>query len=159
MRLIIRHQRRHGPDKIQTVKYEDLIQEPQAQLERLCKFIDEPFEPRMLDMSVSSDSVPNWEKGWKGKATAGPDTARLQGWRQERTSQEIWAMNMIMGPMLRKFGYTDADLTHCPFWVRVKLLPLIVLRLTVSRPIIIALLRGIRAVGLGKGIASRNEDL
>ena len=151
MRLIIRHQRRYGVDKILTVKYEDLVQEPQAQLKRICSFIDEPFEPRMLDMSISSDSVPDWEEGWKAKAKAGLDTRRLEEWRQERTVQETWAMNMIMGPMLHRFGYTDTDLAHCPFWVRIKLLPLIALRLKVSRPIVVMLLRGMRAVRRANG--------
>ena len=158
MRLIIRHQRRYGTDKILTVNYEDLVQEPQAQLKRICRFIDEPFEPRMLDSSISSDSVPDWEEGWKAKAKTGLDTRRLQGWRKERSQQEIWAMNTIMGPMLRRFGYTDANLADCPIGVKAKLLPLIALRLTVSRPIIVTLLRGMRAVGLDKGIASLNES-
>lgn len=43
--------------------YESLVCAPQAELRRLCEFIDEPFDPSMLAYDTKKHDLPKWEWG------------------------------------------------------------------------------------------------
>ena len=45
------------------VRYETLVREPRQALEALCDFIEEPFEPAMLDYASQQHDLPAWEWG------------------------------------------------------------------------------------------------
>lgn len=141
------NQRRFGPERHLTVKYEELLQSPEDELRKICAFLDEPFEPGMLDISVASDTVPDWEAQWKSKARTAPDPTRIGVWKRQCTPRQIWKMNTIMGPMLRHYGYTDTSLQDCPLGYRLVLWPYVALRWESLHPIAVAVLRAARALG------------
>lgn len=45
------------------VRYEDLVRAPEQSLRSLCAFIDEPFDPMMLDYDAGRHDLPAWEWG------------------------------------------------------------------------------------------------
>src|SRR5215210_6188691 len=45
-------------DRMLEIRYEDLVSEPRAQLERLCGFIGVPFDVAMLDYGTSPEAIP-----------------------------------------------------------------------------------------------------
>lgn len=48
-----------GRDKITLVRYEDLLQEPEAELKRLCAFFKIEFSPSMLDFHQNRETILN----------------------------------------------------------------------------------------------------
>jgi len=120
VRLILELERKYGPDRFMVVKYESIILDPKPELERMCKFIGEEFEPRQLDPEVDSSTVPVWEEEWKGKARSTLDPARVEAWRRSGDRDQIWIMNCIMGRMLRRMGYADTGLGDCRWPKRIR---------------------------------------
>jgi len=108
-------------DRFMIVKFEDILRRPQSELEKVCSFIGEEFEPTQLETLQSSSAVPDWEKKWKGKASEMPDPERIHAWRKSSDQEQIWIMNSMMGSMLERMGYPDTKLDRCPPAMRVKL--------------------------------------
>jgi hypothetical protein len=122
----------YSPDRFLIIKYEQILLEPERRLSEICKFIGEKFEPGQLDPKISSHVVPDWEMNWKAKANSILDPTRIEAWRREADHLEIWAMNNMMGPLLKKTGYPDTGMTGCPWPHRIYLS---LRRVPYSRPI------------------------
>lgn len=43
------------PDRYLIVRYEDLVHDPETKVREICRFIDEPYEPRMLTMEETPE--------------------------------------------------------------------------------------------------------
>ncbi len=108
-------------DRYMTVKFEDILKGPKAELEKICAFIGEEFEPTQLEPAQTSSVIPDWEKKWKNKASEMLDPGRVEAWRRSADRDQIWAMNSMMGDMLERMGYADTKLEECPPAVRAKL--------------------------------------
>ena len=108
-------------DRYMTVKFEDILRGPKAELEKMCAFIGEEFEPTQLEPVQSSSVIPDWEKKWKNKASEMLDPGRIEAWRRSADREQIWIMNSMMGSMLEKMGYSDTRLVECPPAMRAKL--------------------------------------
>jgi hypothetical protein len=92
--------------RILRVLYEDLVLHPEATLRRICAFIDEQFEDRMLQWQRKADNaVPVREKKFHsglGKDLSPSDVSR---WKREMTSREIFVAEALIGTQLSHFGY------------------------------------------------------
>jgi Sulfotransferase family len=93
-------------ERILRVLYEDLVLHPEATLRRICAFIDERFEDRMLQWQGKADNaVPVRERKFHsglGKDMSPSDVSR---WKREMTSREIFVAEALIGTQLRHFGY------------------------------------------------------
>ena len=91
-----------------TLRYEDLIADPQGELTRLCEFIGEPFERAMIEGREGSGSVAAEHEWWKGDVTGPLDPSRSGGWteRMPPRIQHYAALNL--GEMLEEHGYGQA---------------------------------------------------
>jgi hypothetical protein len=118
---MIQYERTLPPDRFMIVKFEDLLRQPKSELEKVCAFIGEEFEPTQLEPVLTSSAVPDWEKKWKKKASEMPDSGRIEAWRKSSDQKQIWIMNSMMGKMLGRMGYSDTKLDGCPPAMRVKL--------------------------------------
>lgn len=96
------------PHRIHRVRYESLLEQPDREVARLCGFLDvpyEPLEPEAESNGQASRVVPQWEAGWKGRATAALDRSRIEAWRNEAGEREIRLMEYLMGNQLEALGY------------------------------------------------------
>ena len=122
--LAIRYSLKY-PEQFLLVKYEDVILQPERELKKICKFIDEKFEPSMIfknnGLCSNSNVVPSWENNWKSKAIRVLDSKRVEAWRNIEDKKLVWAMNSFMGGMLKKLGYQDTTMGECPWFLRAKL--------------------------------------
>jgi hypothetical protein len=93
-------------ERILRVFYEELVLQPEATLRRICSFIGERFEDRMLQWHGKVDNaVPVREKKFHsglGKDMTPSDVSR---WKREMTSREIFVAEALIGTQLRHFGY------------------------------------------------------
>jgi hypothetical protein len=72
------------------VKYEDLIADPKAALERITAFLGVPFEAAMLDYAAAEHDYPSWEAGSTDVAQReGISTSSLGQWRSATMTTEM----------------------------------------------------------------------
>ena len=66
-----------------TLRYEDLVAEPERELRRLCAFVGEDFDPAMIHGREDAGRVAAEHEWWKGDATGPLDRSRVGQWRTE----------------------------------------------------------------------------
>jgi len=104
-------------ERLLTVRYEDLILTPEKMIERVCDFLDVPFEKAILDVEhhidysqfsrpahsgISSSAYQKWQKGKRSAFFSDS----VYGWK---TNQEVH-FDTIGEPimeLLKRFGYED----------------------------------------------------
>ena len=118
---LVAYTNRYPSDQITLIKYEDLLVNPEQEMRRLCRFVDEDYEPGQLNPESNSNVVPEWEDQWKGKSLGDFDTSRIQAWKKDADQIQIWRMNNMMGKTLKKAGYTDYQVIGCPLSFRLRL--------------------------------------
>jgi len=90
------------------VRYEDLLAEPEGTLRRLCEFIGEPWDPRMLeyhhlDKDASSRNVVHFITSARAVE---PLTAQaVQRWRTDLNPDEQQLVHQLAGARLLELGY------------------------------------------------------
>jgi hypothetical protein len=85
------------PARIHTLKNEDLIRTPDAELSRLCAFLGVAFDPLMLDYpSHTTYSRPNPEL--------------VEQWRKDLSDREVALVEGKVGAMLAQCGYQPSGL-------------------------------------------------
>jgi hypothetical protein len=91
-----------------TLRYEDLVTEPERELRRICDFVGEVYEPRMLDQRGSAAAVAADHEWWKA-AVAGPlHTESVGRWRREMSADAQRFAGLHLAGFLREHGYEGA---------------------------------------------------
>ena len=86
------------------VRYETLVSDPESELKRVCAFIDEPFEPAMLD--ASSDSNQRSGQNLNNAGAARPISAKSVGrWKTDLRADERGAFVDLAGELMIALGY------------------------------------------------------
>ena len=101
----IRHKMSKYDKKILTLKYKELVTQPVDEIQKVCSFIGENFEKRMLDVKIPTNVVPDWEANWKGRVKKTLDPSRVNKWKHATSEEDLFLMQYIMGDMLRYWGY------------------------------------------------------
>lgn len=92
--------------------FEDLLSAPRETLTDLCRFIDEEFEPQMLDTSGAGKSVNSRGVPWKAKASQPIDKSRIAAWRKSISAAENKVAEAILGDRLEFYGYPRDETFH-----------------------------------------------
>lgn len=104
------------------LRYESLIRDPEAELRRICEFIELPYDPRMLDYPRAvaersrqepveaverSQGVVSGKARQKVVENVGdtPDPTRLDRWSREMPEADQLRFEAIAGERLRELGY------------------------------------------------------
>ncbi|GIV76494.1 MAG: hypothetical protein KatS3mg050_0888 [Litorilinea sp.] len=88
-----------------TLRYEDLITEPRQELQKLCRFLGEPYEEGMLDTSRTGRRINARQVPWKDKVSQPIDSSRVGLWRGALTPAENRLAEAILGDRLARYGY------------------------------------------------------
>jgi Sulfotransferase family len=98
--------RRLGPGRYQEVRYEDLVADPEAVVRRLCRFVDLPWDDRMLRYHeragevIAATRFPEAHQRVRLAPTAG-----LRDWRRDIDRAEVARFEAIAGPLLEDLEY------------------------------------------------------
>jgi hypothetical protein len=96
-----------GHPRVLTVRYEDLVTEPEAQLRRTFEFLDEPFEP--VNDSYVEGRTTYMEVDALGKSThrRPPDRSSVGRWRDREDDSAVQALQRspIAQSLLAHHGY------------------------------------------------------
>jgi hypothetical protein len=88
---------RRYPRTYRRVRFEDLIHDPQGEVERLCAFLGVAFEPAMLDQKVVSKGDRLGEAGF--------DAGAADRWRASVSPREVAWFGRLLGRRLTEMGY------------------------------------------------------
>lgn len=91
-----------------TLRYENLLAEPEAELRRICEFVGEEFDPGMLASRAEGAPVAGAHEWWKA-AVAGPlDSSRIGRWKQDMQPDVQQFAAVHLARYLREHGYEGA---------------------------------------------------
>jgi hypothetical protein len=97
-----------GTSRYREVRYEDLVEHPEATLEPLCAFLGLVYEPEMLRYHERAETVLAG-MGASGRSAfenvSRPLTKGMREWRQELSGEEQALFDAIAGDLLGELGY------------------------------------------------------
>jgi hypothetical protein len=79
------------------IRYEDLVNDPETVVRKMCEFVGEQFEPNMLNVDTHNSSV---QTGGGGIFSSSIGT-----WRFNLTAEETYIAQLLNGKELHAFGY------------------------------------------------------
>lgn len=95
---------RHDPWLL-TVRYEDLVTDPEPVLRAVCDFVAERFDARMLMPSESAASLAAGHEWWKGKESQPLDRSRVGVWRDDLDAVDQRVAAVVCYEMIERHGY------------------------------------------------------
>ncbi|MFH8349963.1 sulfotransferase family protein [Streptomyces sp. NPDC018045] len=107
---------RWGPETVHLLHYEDLVSRPREEIERLCSFLAEEFEPAMLEhhRSPAARRTAGWAESWRNAGTP-VTTERIGAHQAGLTRGERLLVDKVTGPLKRDLGYpVDPQAHACP---------------------------------------------
>lgn len=102
-RQLARARRALGPDRLLVLRYEEVVQEPDAAQRALADLL----ELSMLGPAPGPTGVGThhpWEH-WKARTLERPTTARIRAWETAMTHREVAGVEAICSPGMRALGY------------------------------------------------------
>jgi hypothetical protein len=93
------------------VRYEELVADPVETLHRVCEFIGERYDARMLDYHRSSASVVEKEP-WKSGTTKPVYRSSLDAWRSRLSEQQVFLIELITGAEMDHYGYVRSEFSR-----------------------------------------------
>lgn len=94
--------------RLLVVKYEDLVQDSVATLEKICQLLELRFEQAMADGQGDRRLVPGRELLWKSHSIEKINSTRVGRWRDDLCHTEIAQVERIAGKSMTKLGYVPA---------------------------------------------------
>lgn len=91
-----------------TIRYEDLVADPEGVLRRICAFIGETFDRAMIDGRAAAADVAPAHEWWKENATAAIDPTRSGRWRQRMDAPTQRFAALHLAGFLDEHGYPGA---------------------------------------------------
>jgi hypothetical protein len=99
-------------DDFLEIRYEDLVRHPEENLRRICGFLDEVYDPTMLEYSEGAKGVvPEESLKWHRNSIRPPDPSQLNKWKTQLSKAERTIFEQLAGDTLDLFGYEREHLT------------------------------------------------
>ncbi len=92
-----------------TLRYEDLVTEPERELRRICGFIGEAYEPSMLDSRDTAGRVAAEHEWWKGSVSGPIQTTSVGRWHDQMSADARRFAALHLADFLREHGYEGAQ--------------------------------------------------
>lgn len=99
-----------GWDRVCEVRYEDLVANTQAELMRVCDFLNEPYDDRMLryyELNRAEQQEPTEFLIWKAKTLERPTTSEIGKYQRELDNQDIKLFEARAWHLLKRYGYVQ----------------------------------------------------
>lgn len=96
-------EQRH-PGKVLTVRYEDLVAEPERIVKQICDFTGLTYSPAMLEIGWINSATHT-----KGEKSQGISKAAVDKWRTILTPEEVFVSQQAVRKEMKAFGYEPAS--------------------------------------------------
>jgi len=106
----LRDRRSACPERVRTVRYEDVLEAPASVLASVLEWLGAPASPdrieRMLAFYERAGGPSDVEREpWKGKVRRPIDASNREKWRTQMPPARRWVVQTITGAALTRFGY------------------------------------------------------
>ncbi|CAN5655807.1 hypothetical protein BH18CHL1_BH18CHL1_09620 [soil metagenome] len=91
-----------------TVRFEDLVTDPEPVLRAVCDLAAEPFDARMLVPTDEAELLAADHEWWKGKESQGLDRSRVGVWRRDLDPVDQRVAAIVCSEMIERHGYEGA---------------------------------------------------
>jgi hypothetical protein len=91
-----------------TLRYEDLVSQPERELRRICAFIGEDYEPSMLDVREAASAVAADHEWWKESVSGPLQTTSVGRWHEEMSADARRFAALHLAEYLREHSYEGA---------------------------------------------------
>lgn len=99
------------PENYKVVRYETLVAQPEDSLREICEFIDEPYDPDMLNMKGSPRLLEKGSNSSYGKRKPGTiSTDSIARYRKILQPADIAFIQSLSVKEMKKYGYPLDDL-------------------------------------------------
>jgi len=94
------------PSRLYSLRYEKLVTDGVAELERLCAFLNVPYDPRIMEFHRNTDPTLNLEREpWKANAASPLDARTATRWKERMSAAAIAATEAVVWSEARRLGY------------------------------------------------------
>ncbi len=94
------------PGRVLTVRYEDVVAEPRASVQRVCRFVELDYDEEMLAIERTDRSkLPSDRAGWFTNVWAGINASAVGRWKREMSPQQQRVFTAVAGRELELLGY------------------------------------------------------
>jgi hypothetical protein len=101
-----------GPSRYVEIRYEDLVEDPEARLRDLCAFLDLEYAPEMLEYPArAGELVSGTFDARQHLGIAKAPTRDVREWRRSTPDHDIQLFETIAGDALDAFGYERSGMT------------------------------------------------
>jgi len=115
--------RRLPADAFHQLRYEDLVADPRTELQRLCAFLGEDFEPGMLAHQEEAARLPQRQRaGWHQETLAAVGTGRVGTHAGVLGADEVALVEQVAGPRMSRLGYDCSGAGSAPGRLRLRYL-------------------------------------
>lgn len=93
---------------VHEIRYEDLVANPEAELRRLCMFLNEPFDTAMLaysEKNKQNELEPAEFLAWKRLTLEPPSEKQVGRFRRDLNAQEVAEFEAVAGSALAQYNY------------------------------------------------------
>lgn len=98
--------RRHLPDEqFLEIRYEQLVQAPEATLQRVCRFAGMAYQPAMLDYWQAETTVEHRYQSHHQNLTQPVFSSSIGRWRERLDNQQQAQVQQSLAPLLAQLGY------------------------------------------------------
>ncbi len=88
------------------IRYEALAISPVSVLKQVCTFLEEPYDPAMLDyFQRPAEQVPERATPWHPRLAEPPDASQVESWKRNMSQADRIIFEQIAGGALACFGY------------------------------------------------------
>ncbi len=94
---------RYGEERVCTVRFEELVSAPETTLPRLCRFIDTPYDPRMI--SLREYAVDDYTVTDHSRVSSIPDPSRSRAWMESLSARQLEEFEYLTGELAEYLGY------------------------------------------------------
>jgi hypothetical protein len=118
------------PERFCTIRYEDLVSEPEPQFGRLCSFLGIPEDPSIFDFHTRKQELeacfpPEIIRRYFSSLMQPIDERKVGVYRQKLTTRQIRIADLVAGDSAEKAGYSRIS-TRFPVWDYLWVAPAIV---------------------------------
>ena len=101
--------KREFKERVEIVRYEDLLTKPEDTLSKLCGFLNLSFESKMLADNRAESIVPAWESGWKTESRSALNPGRVFNWKKNSAPTFVSEISGYVDKELKLMGYDVVD--------------------------------------------------
>ncbi|HEX2529689.1 MAG TPA: sulfotransferase [Geminicoccus sp.] len=92
------------PGNYLELRYEDLVQDPETWVRKVCTVVGEPYDPAMLDFHRSRD-VMFKDQAYKEGVFRPVNTASIDAYRKKLKISQIRLIELVARPAMKRLGY------------------------------------------------------